>query len=103
MNIYTVTYLINNYGSILQAYALQKRLRELGGNPVIIRKEAPGKGSFIYSLWAILRPQKHYSLFQRIKKEKQKKKFYIKNSKIWIFNAIKKEKKNYHNLQVSKN
>ena len=85
MNIYTVTYLINNYGSILQAYALQKRLRELGGNPVIIRKEAPGKGSFIYSLWAILRPQKHYSLFQRIKKEKQKKKFYIKNSKISHF------------------
>lgn len=85
MNIYTVTYLINNYGSILQAYALQKRLIELGGSPIIIKKEAPEKESFLHSLRTILRPQKHYSLFQRIKKERQKKYFKIKNSKISSF------------------
>lgn len=85
MKIYTVTYLINNYGSILQAYALQKRLQEFGGNPIIIRKEVPAKGSFMHTLRVILKPQKHYSLFQRIKKECQKKKFNIKNSKISNF------------------
>lgn len=82
MRIYTVTYLINNYGSILQAYALQCRLKEFGGEPVIIYKKATQSNSFLHTLKRVLTPQKHYSLIQRIKKEQQKKKFEKKNEKI---------------------
>ena len=36
MKVFTVTYLNQNYGSILQAYALQSRLKEYGAEPVIV-------------------------------------------------------------------
>lgn len=82
MNIFTVTYLINNYGSVLQAFALQKCLKDFGGNPTIVRTKAPGKESLMHSLRAIIKPQKHYSFLQRLKKELQKNKFVDKNNKI---------------------
>ena len=85
MKIYTVTYLINNYGSVLQAYALQSRLKENGVSPAVVRRKVSAKGSFIITLKSILKPQKHYSLFQRIKKEQQKKLFAEKNAKIAEF------------------
>ncbi len=85
MKVYTVTYLINNYGSVLQAYALQSRLRENGVTPAVIRRNVSAKGAFIRTLKYILKPQKHYSLFQRIKKEQQKKLFEEKNVKIAEF------------------
>ena len=85
MKIYTVTYLINNYGSILQAYALQRRLKEFGGEPVIIYKKKAECDSFLHTLKIVLTPQKHYSFIQRLKKERQKKRFESKNRKISEF------------------
>lgn len=89
MKIYTVTFLINNYGSVLQAYALQTCLRELGAEPTIIVKTPKQQNSRLVS-WArswlaVLKPYKHYSLVQRIKRRLDNKKYAIKNKKLGDF------------------
>lgn len=94
MNIFTVTFLINNYGSVLQAYALQSRLKECGAKPCIIlhaRKKNCTVVSRIRSILGLLKPRKHYSLIQRIQLRLQSKKFSEKNKKIssFIQNHIK--------------
>lgn len=87
MNIYTVTFLINNYGSVLQAYALQTCIREFGAEPVILFK-LPSKHRSLLSSWiSVLKPVKHYSLVQRIKKRLHVKKYSIKNEKLKLFRA----------------
>lgn len=87
MNIYTVTNLYNNYGSILQAFALQSRLKELGVIPyVILDKSNEKKGdSRILSYLKVLRPRENYSLFKRIKLRFQARKFTRKNLKLQNF------------------
>ena len=90
MKIYTVTFLINNYGSLLQAFALQSRLREFGTEPDILVKLPKHRTSRLRSWLSVLKPVKHYSLMQRIKKllhvrryaEKNKKLSQFKNSNI---------------------
>jgi len=41
MNVWTITSFENNYGSALQAFALQKKILELGGSPFILKRR-PG-------------------------------------------------------------
>lgn len=50
MNIYTVTFINKNYGSILQAFALQSRLKEFGSRPCILQKEASVSRSKCYRM-----------------------------------------------------
>ena len=88
MKIYTLTFLINNYGSVLQAYALQSRLKELGTEPTIIIKgtnKRPSLLSRFYSLLLVFKPVKHYSLIQRIKKRLHVRKYAEKNRKLHKF------------------
>lgn len=87
MKIYNVTYLNQNYGSVLQAYALQRKLVELGAESIILQKKASVsiKNSKVYRYLRLLKPQKNYSLFMRIKLELQKKKFSEKTKKIDCF------------------
>ncbi len=89
MKIYTVTFLINNYGSVLQAYALQSRLREFGADPTILVKvpKLPRSKllSWVRSWLVVLKPVKHYTLIQRIKKRLHVRKYFEKNKKLSIF------------------
>lgn len=86
MNIYIVTLYAGNYGSCLQAYALQTRLNEFGGNSfVLARKEPKKRFSKIHSIWKILKPEKHYSLYQRIQRKIQSREFVEKKEKLARF------------------
>lgn len=85
MKVYTVTYLINNYGSILQAFALQTCLKEFGVSPFVILRDSNHKASFLYTVYSVLRPVKHYSLMQRIKKRLHVKRYAVKNKKLKAF------------------
>lgn len=63
MKIHVVTYLHNNYGSILQAFALQSKLAELGAEPdLLIEMQTENHSSFLKIL-NFLRPKSNYSFF----------------------------------------
>lgn len=87
MNVYTVTFLNHNYGSVLQAFALQSKLREFGANSVILQRNLQIKKwrPSVIRFLKILKPQKHYSFYERIKLEFQKKDYIEKNNKIDAF------------------
>lgn len=86
MIIYTVTLFKGNYGSVLQAFALQSRLKEFGATPYILTECKPKrKFSKFSSLWRILRPEKNYNLFQRIQRYLQREDFKEKHSKLQQF------------------
>lgn len=94
MNIYTVTYLHRNYGSTLQAFALQSILKGMGVNPIVIQKLSTKKHFFFYQwllkIWYILLPQKDYSLIKRIQLaiEESKSRFKYKKIDSFILNKI---------------
>ena len=94
MRIYTVTYLHRNYGSALQAFALQSILKGIGVTPVVIQKSTTKKHSAFYQwllkIWYLLLPQKDYSLAKRIQLAIEDKKSSIKYKKIdsFILNKI---------------
>ena len=49
MKVYTVTFFNSNYGSVLQAFALQQKLLEVGLTPVIVKPPVQmKKRSIIY-------------------------------------------------------
>ena len=86
MSIYTVTYFGGNYGSCLQAYALQTCLKKLGCNVFVLSEcKRKGKYSKLHGIWKILKPEKHYSLFQRIRRRTQAKDFQEKREKLRRF------------------
>lgn len=86
MNIYTVTFFGGNYGSCLQAYALQTCLKELGSNVFVLSvSHRKGRCSKLRAIWKIFKPEKHYSLFQRIRRRTQAKDFQEKREKLRRF------------------
>lgn len=85
MNIYIVTFVGGNYGSLLQAYALQSQLRDMGTTPCVLLESNPKKRSKFHSIWRILKPQKHYSLIQRVQRKIQSKDFKGKKDKMTQF------------------
>lgn len=85
MKIYTVTFLINNYGSLLQAFALQSRLREFGAEPEILVKLPKQRPSRLRSWLSVLKPVYNYSLMQRIKKRLHVRRYAEKNKKLCQF------------------
>jgi len=74
MNIYTVTYIHKNYGSLLQAYALQTCLKRNGATPIIIQKQSSKSRTkirrFISRLLSdvifILKPYQDYNFRRRL-------------------------------------
>lgn len=87
MAVYTVTYLGNNYGSVLQALALQKTIRSHGTDAYVLIKKntAEVKASFADRVINFLRPRKNYTLIRRLKLRMQGKKYAQKNQKIRRF------------------
>ena len=86
MKVFTVTYYTNNYGSALQAYALQSKIRELGGQAVIVAPEAKQTGKTpIEKLRFYFRKEKHYGLFLKIRRSVQKRLYAKRTKKINTF------------------
>ena len=83
MKIYTATFFRDNYGSALQAYALQSKLRELGARPVIVdRKAGVKKLGTLQKLRLFLRPEKNYGLIRKLRRYAQQKMYREKSRKI---------------------
>lgn len=84
MKIYTVTFLEHNYGSVMQAFALQQKLKEFGAEPIVLLRDvniSPIKK--IRKWFRFIKPRKHYSLLMRFKTENlQWLKYKKKNDKI---------------------
>ena len=87
MRILTVTYLINNYGSVLQAYALQNVLKNNGAEPVIIKmKNKPaGRKAKIKKYLKVFKPTKSYTSSVRLKMILQEGRFSEKEKKLRRF------------------
>lgn len=95
MRIYTATFYKNNYGSALQAVALQQKIKELGGDSVIISFRAKQeKLGLRDKVVLFLRPEKHYGIIRKIKRSLQRKIYTEKTRKINEFVA--------HNTSVKK-
>ncbi len=99
MKVYTVTFYHSNYGSVLQAFALQQILREAGLSPVIVKPPVQQKKiSLLHRVYAVVKPEKHYGPIKKIRRyieskmynEKQKKlnQFIQKNLKIESFDEF---------------
>ena len=83
MKIYTATFYKNNYGSALQAVALQQKIAELGGDSVIIGlRNKQERIGFRDKLVLFFRPEKHYGLVQKLRRSIQRRVFTEKTNKI---------------------
>lgn len=100
MNIYTVTLIHRNYGSLLQAFALQSCLRDLGASPSVVLKETEKKHSKVYLFFGgiysdirfVLTSDPDYPFIKRIKLRLDDLKFKRKYAKLntFIENKISK-------------
>nr|WP_294465697.1 polysaccharide pyruvyl transferase family protein [uncultured Sellimonas sp.] len=98
MKIFTATFYQNNYGSVLQAYALQQKLKELGGEPVIISasKQSFSRNKDIWQkVFNLLKPEKHYGPIRKIRRALQKRMYTQKGIKINEFIAANLEVKSF--------
>ncbi len=93
MNIYTVTLVHKNYGSLLQAFALQSCLRDFGATPYIVLKENGKKHSNAYYFLSriysdiryVLKSDPDYPFIKRLKLRLDDYKFNIKYKKLDSF------------------
>ena len=90
MNIYTVTFIHKNYGSLLQAYALQACLTSFGASPYIVLKNNSTTHSKFRQLLSVLlsdiiylsRPNKDYNFSKRLQFKIDDLKFKAKYKKL---------------------
>lgn len=83
MKVFTATFFRNNYGSALQAYALHQKIKELGGEPVIIDSSKESKSIGLkQKILLFLRPEKHYGLIRKIRRSFEKRVYKDKIRKI---------------------
>ena len=87
MRFLTVTYLINNYGSVLQAYALQSVIKDNSAEPVIIKiKNKPaGRKAKIKKYLKALKPKDSYTRSVKLKMVLREGRFSEKEKKIKRF------------------
>lgn len=96
MKVYTATFYTGNYGSVLQAFALQQKLNEVGLDPVIVtptRRDARRKEALPVRIKAFLKPEKHYGTVKKIRRYIETKLFKEKSKKLnrFIADHIKTE------------
>lgn len=78
----------NNYGSVLQAYALKTKLHELGTDSVVIKKNADINRSPATRIKRFLTPSKnHYSFSDKIQIKMARKAFTEKRRKLETFSS----------------
>lgn len=91
MNIYTATLIHKNYGSMLQAYALQSCFKQFGATPYVILKvkkhsKLYNSVSHFYSaIKYLLRPSLDYSFSKRLRLKIDELKFNAKYEKLDVF------------------
>lgn len=86
MKVYTATFLNNNYGSFLQAFALQSKIKEFGRESIIIQQNNKSQYvSLTKRIKRIIKPKKNYSYYRRLKLYLQSKRFSEKYKKIQEF------------------
>lgn len=86
MKVYTATFLNNNYGSFLQAFALQSKIKEIGRESIIIQQNKKNQhDSLIMRIKRVIKPKKNYSYYRRLKLYFQNKRFSEKYKKIQAF------------------
>lgn len=89
MKVFIATFISENYGTLLQAYALQNKLKELGTTPVLV--EFPGqtpnkkKNNIIKRIRVFFRPEKHYNFIHKIRRKLEYIFFIKKREKIAQF------------------
>lgn len=84
MKVYTITNSsINNYGAILQAFALQTKMKQFGTDAYVLRMLAPSK-SKMQKLMAYL-PDKHYTVKDKLEIRNSRKKYAKKIHKLNAF------------------
>ena len=89
---------INNYGATLQAFALQRKLVELGTDPYVLRKVDPPK-SKLQKLKAFLTPKEYYTLRDNLNIRKSRKLYIKKNAKLNVFYNSNIKNKICHSME----
>lgn len=93
MRIFVATFYKNNYGSALQAFALQHKLKQLGADVSLIEPKnvKVKEKNIIKKLFLFFRPEKHYGPFRKVRRYIQRKIYIDKYKKIndFIENNIK--------------
>ena len=92
-DVFVSTFYWNNYGSALQAFALQEAIKKLGHNPCILRQinNDEDKKKIYLALRTVKRfiwqfkPEKHYGLVKKIRMYLEKNIFEERNRKIKRF------------------
>lgn len=73
MKVFMATFVSDNYGTLLQAYALQCKLRELGTTPILIqfppRIQTNKQTDIIQRFRSFFRTEKHYSFIHKIRRK----------------------------------
>ena len=83
MKVYVATYYRRNYGSALQAYALQSKLKELGAEPVIVKPAPPETGKTLMDKQRFyFRREAHYGLVRKIRRSIEKRLYVSRAEKI---------------------
>jgi len=85
MKIFTATFYKRNFGSALQAFALQRKLKELGCDAVVIDPETTLKrnpSSLTSRVAQFLKPERHYGFGDKVRRKLQKIKMKVKYTKI---------------------
>lgn len=85
MKVFMATFVSENYGTLLQAYALQSKLRELGATPILIEfplrtKENKHIG-IMQRCRSLFHTEKHYSFIHKVRRKIECRIFKGKRSK----------------------
>ena len=90
----------DNYGQVLQCFALQQQLIQMGHEPFLI-KYTPypkiKKTPLIHKLWKLI---KIYPIFQKLKKRQERKQVSLFNQKINYENLTNSKKKIFSQITL---
>lgn len=104
MKVFTATFVSENYGTLLQAYALQCKLQELGATPVLVgspnQNHDANRISLIQRLKTFLRPEKHYGIIYKTRRVLERRIFKEKKRKANLFISNNLSMNSYDNCRV---
>lgn len=88
MKVFVVTFYRNNYGSCLQAFALQSKLKECGYDTYLVmpsQKKRDKRPSGLTIIKAFFKKEPNYSIYKRIRRKIEGKIYCEKNRKLFEF------------------
>jgi hypothetical protein len=84
-NVYIVTFMGENYGTILQAYALQMAIKKLKCTPYTIRIVYSRPSTLFKKIVGFIKPKIHYGMLLKIRMIYEKRMFHKRDCKILEF------------------